>query len=85
MPEPVPIKIDGQDFKAESGRTILEVCRANGVDLPTMCELDGLSTVGACRLCLVEMEGSPKLFPACTTPVATMTATEPRTKRRQRL
>jgi bidirectional [NiFe] hydrogenase diaphorase subunit len=70
MPEPIPIKIDGKDYKVQSGRTVLEVCRENGVDLPTLCHLEGLGTVGACRLCLVEMDGSPKLFPACTTPVA---------------
>lgn len=70
MPEPIAIKIDGRDLKVESGRTILEVCRAQGIDLPVMCYLEGLGNVGACRLCVVEIEGSPRLFPACTTPVA---------------
>jgi len=70
MAEPIALTIDGNDYKVESGRTILDVCREHGVDLPTMCHLEGLTTVGACRLCLVELEGSPKLFPACTTPVA---------------
>ncbi len=70
MPEPISIVLDGQEHKVASGRTILEVCRELGVDLPTMCHLEGLTEVGACRLCLVEIEGSPRLFPACTTPVA---------------
>jgi bidirectional [NiFe] hydrogenase diaphorase subunit len=70
MPEPIPIQIDGQELKVAAGRTILEVCRENGIDLPVLCYLEGLSTVGACRLCVVEIEGSPRLFPACTTPVA---------------
>jgi bidirectional [NiFe] hydrogenase diaphorase subunit len=70
MPEPLAIKIDDQDFTVESGRTILDVCRSHGIDIPVMCYVEGLSTVGACRLCLVEIEGSPRLFPACTTPVA---------------
>ncbi len=70
MPEPIPITLDGRELKVPSGRTILDVCRENNVDLPTLCYLEGLGTVGACRLCVVEIEGSPRLFPACTTPVA---------------
>ncbi len=41
------------------------MARQNGIDIPTLCHLEGLSDVGACRLCLVEIKGSPKLFPAC--------------------
>ena len=70
MPEPISITVDGRELTAESGRTILEVCRENGIDIPTLCYLEGLSKVGACRLCVVEIEGNPRLFPACTTPVA---------------
>jgi len=70
MPEPIPIQIDGRELRVEPGRTILAVCQENGIDIPTMCYMEGLSTVGACRLCLVEIVGSPRLFPACTTPVA---------------
>jgi len=70
MNEIISIRLDGEELKVEFGRTILEVCREQGVDLPVMCYLEGLSTVGACRLCLVEIEGTPRLFPACTTPVA---------------
>jgi bidirectional [NiFe] hydrogenase diaphorase subunit len=70
MAELITIVIDGTEYKVEPGRTVLDVCRANQIDLPVLCHLPGLSAVGACRLCLVEMEGSPRLFPACTTPVA---------------
>ena len=70
MPEPIPVNIDGQDYKVESGRTLLEICRAEQIDIPVMCHLEGLGDVGDCRLCLVEIEGSSRLFPACTTPVA---------------
>jgi len=70
MPEPISIIVDGRELKVESGRTILDVCREHGIDIPTLCYLEGLSKVGACRLCVVEIEGSPRLFPACTTPVA---------------
>ena len=64
------ITLDGKPVTAQAGQTVLDVCRQNGVALPTLCFLEGLANVGACRLCLVELEGSPKLFPACTTPVS---------------
>src|SRR5438445_10001123 len=63
------LKIDGQDFSARQDDTILEVARENNIFIPTLCDLKGLSTVGACRLCLVELKGSPRLFPACVTRV----------------
>jgi bidirectional [NiFe] hydrogenase diaphorase subunit len=59
--------IDGQLITAGAGQTILQAAREHGVAIPTLCQLDGLSTVGACRLCLVEVAGSPKLLPSCTT------------------
>jgi bidirectional [NiFe] hydrogenase diaphorase subunit len=62
--------IDGKELQAEPGRTILQVCQDQAVPIPTMCHLDGLGEVGACRLCLVELEGVAKLLPACTTSVA---------------
>ena len=63
------LKIEGKDFGARGDQTILEVARENGIDIPTLCNIPGLSEVGACRLCLVEIKGSAKLFPACTTHV----------------
>ncbi len=65
----IPITIDGRALKVEPRQTILDVCRKENIDIPVMCYFEGLSNVGACRLCLVEIEGTPKLFPACTTPV----------------
>jgi bidirectional [NiFe] hydrogenase diaphorase subunit len=59
--------IDDEQYSAQEGVTILQVARDNKIHIPTLCYLDGLSTLGACRLCVVEIEGSPKLFPACTT------------------
>ena len=59
--------IDGEQLSAKEGETILQVAREHAIPIPTLCHLDGLSDVGACRLCLVEIEGSTKLFPACTT------------------
>lgn len=63
------LKIDGKDVGARGDQTILEVARENGIEIPTLCELKGLANVGACRLCVVEIKGSPKLFPACVTKV----------------
>jgi bidirectional [NiFe] hydrogenase diaphorase subunit len=61
------LTLDGRPVSAREGETLLEVCREHGVFLPTLCALDGLSAVGACRLCLVEVKGSPKLRAACVT------------------
>jgi len=66
----IPIMIDDKPLEVESGKTILEVCQENKIDIPVMCHLKGLTDVGACRLCLVEIEGIPKLLPSCTTKVA---------------
>jgi bidirectional [NiFe] hydrogenase diaphorase subunit len=61
--------IDGKDVSGRAGQTILEVARENNIDIPTLCHLDGLGDVGACRLCLVEIKGSNKLLPACVATV----------------
>jgi bidirectional [NiFe] hydrogenase diaphorase subunit len=61
--------IDEQEVSARAGQTILEVARENEINIPTLCHLDGLSDVGACRLCLVEIKGSSKLLPACVATV----------------
>ncbi len=61
--------IDGKEISAEEGATVLQVARDNGVKIPTLCHLEGIYDIGACRLCLVEVEGTPKLMPACTTKI----------------
>ena len=61
--------IDGEEVSALRGQTILEVARENGINIPTLCHLEGLSDVGACRLCVVEIKGSNKLLPACVATV----------------
>ncbi len=63
------LKIDDRDVSAREDETILQVARENNIDIPSLCNLEGLSAVGACRLCMVELRGSSKLLPACTTPV----------------
>jgi bidirectional [NiFe] hydrogenase diaphorase subunit len=61
--------IDGQEVSAREGQTILEVATEHNIKIPTLCHLDGLGDVGACRLCLVEIKGSNKLLPACVATV----------------
>ena len=63
------ITLDGTVYEAEPGQTILEVARANGINIPTLCYMPGLPPFGACRICLVEVERSPALVAACTAPV----------------
>ncbi|MBS1859173.1 MAG: bidirectional hydrogenase complex protein HoxU [Acidobacteria bacterium] len=69
MPENLSIRIDGEYVPAEAGQTILEVARAAGKYIPTLCWLENITPVGACRLCIVEVAGVGRLLPACTTPV----------------
>ncbi len=61
------LTIDEQHVSAEEGSTVLETATEAGIKIPTLCRLEGLSDVGACRLCLVEVAGSSKLLPACVT------------------
>lgn len=62
--------IDGEPVGAREDETILEAAREHGILIPTLCYLDGLSAVGACRLCLVEVAGAPRPLAACVTTVA---------------
>jgi len=63
------LTINGEQYSAQEGESLLQVARQHGINIPTLCHLEGLSQVGACRLCLVQVEGIPKLLPACTTKV----------------
>jgi bidirectional [NiFe] hydrogenase diaphorase subunit len=66
----VKLKIDNVEVTVPEGTTILKAAKDNGVIIPTLCNLEGLTSYAGCRLCLVEISGSPKLFPACATPVS---------------
>jgi bidirectional [NiFe] hydrogenase diaphorase subunit len=66
----VTLKIDGLEVHVPEGTMILKAAKDNGIIIPTLCALEGLTPYGGCRLCLVEISGSPKLFPACITPVS---------------
>jgi len=63
------LSINGTDVSARAEQTVLEAAREANIEIPTLCHLDGLSEVGACRLCLVEIKGSNRLIPACVTRV----------------
>jgi len=69
VPEKISVKIDGEYVAAREGQTILEVARAGGKFIPTLCWLENVSAMGGCRLCIVEVSGVGRLLPACTTPV----------------
>lgn len=65
----VTLEINGVEISVPEGTTILKAARNKGIFIPTLCNLEGLTSYGGCRLCLVEIAGSPKLFAACATPV----------------
>jgi bidirectional [NiFe] hydrogenase diaphorase subunit len=65
----VTLTIDDKHISAEAGQTLLAAAREAEIRIPTLCCLEGTSTVGACRLCLVELANNPRLFPACATRV----------------
>lgn len=65
----ISVRIDGELVTAREGETILEAASAHGKHIPTLCYLKGLSAVGACRVCLVELSSTGRLLPACTTPI----------------
>lgn len=66
----ITLSIDGLQVSGLAHETILEVARDNGITIPTLCHLDGLSVAASCRLCMVELAGSGKLYPACATRIA---------------
>ena len=68
-PKKLSIRIDGELISAWEGQTILQAARANKKRIPTLCDLEGLTPVGACRICIVEVSGTDRLLPSCTTPI----------------
>lgn len=68
--ELITLTIDGHKVRASKGTTILQAARTVGIHIPYYCYHPGLSVVGSCRMCLVEIEKLPKLQPSCATPVS---------------
>ncbi|NLW64806.1 MAG: 2Fe-2S iron-sulfur cluster binding domain-containing protein [Clostridiales bacterium] len=66
----INLKIDGTPVTVPEGTTILDAARQASIDIPTLCYLKEINEIGACRMCVVEIKGSPKLNAACVYPVA---------------
>jgi len=67
---PRQIIINGNTFAFEPGETVLAIAQRNSIDIPTLCHLKGTTPTGACRICVVEIEGARSLAPACSAPAA---------------
>jgi NADH-quinone oxidoreductase subunit G/NADP-reducing hydrogenase subunit HndD len=66
----ITIEVNGRAIAAEKGETLLSALRRAAIRVPTLCHIDGLSATGACRMCVVEVEGQRSLVPSCAFPVA---------------
>lgn len=66
----VTLKIDGRTVQAEPNATVLEACMAQGIKIPTLCNLKDINNIGACRMCLVEDAKTGKLQASCVLPVS---------------
>ena len=64
------LEVDGKRVEAQKDDTILSALRRAGIHVPTLCHMEGLAPSGACRLCIVEVEGAPGLTPSCSFPAA---------------
>ncbi len=64
------LQLNGMDLTFEPGKSILEVARDNGVNIPTLCHLQSADHKEVCRVCVVEVQGVDRLLPACATPAA---------------
>ena len=58
------IKLDNKEIECDGKKTILEICKDNGMNIPTLCYQDGLKPEARCRICLVELDG--KLVTSCS-------------------
>ncbi len=65
-PAQIELEIDGRPVSVPEGSTILDACRAEGIETPTLCFLENLTPVNVCRVCVVELEGARVLAPACS-------------------
>src|SRR5258707_13411371 len=70
MPDPINLTIDGRPVQAAPGTLLINAAKQVGIEIPAFCYYDGLTLQAACRMCLVEVEKTPKLQVGCTTPVA---------------
>ena len=66
----INLTIDNTPFRVNKGTTVLEACKQAGINIPTLCYLEKIQAIGACRVCLVEIEGIKDLVASCVMPVA---------------
>jgi iron-only hydrogenase group A len=66
----IDLLVDGRTVEAKEGETILSALKRGGIHVPTLCHMEGLLPSGACRMCIVELEGAPGFVPACSYPAA---------------
>ena len=64
------LKVNNTEVEVEEGLTVLQACEKAGVEIPRFCYHEKLSIAGNCRMCLVEIEKSPKPVASCAMPVA---------------
>ena len=69
MEKKMTITIDGQEVLASPGQTILEAAKSVGIYIPTLCHYSNTTNVGACRVCVVEVENARSLVASCCMPV----------------
>lgn len=62
----IEIEVNGKKVKAQKGELILDALKINGIHVPTLCNLEGFKPSGACRICVVEVEGRTDLVPSCS-------------------
>lgn len=62
------LTIDGSEVQVEPGTTILDAARKLGIEIPTLCHLEGVKPTGSCFLCVVQVDGDSNLIPSCTAP-----------------
>lgn len=66
----IRLNINGRELTGFEGQTVLDIARENGIDIPTLCHDDRVKMYGSCGICVVEMEGSPRLLRSCSTMAA---------------
>lgn len=65
----IDIKVNNKKIQAKKGETVLEALNRSGIKVPTLCRMEGFSSTGACRMCVVEVEGKSGLIPSCSYPI----------------
>lgn len=86
--ELVTLRIDNQEVQIEKGKTILDAAKKAGINIPTLCHLKEINEIGACRVCVVEVEGARTLNASCMTPATegmVVRTNTPRVQRARRL